>query len=381
VHTSSLQNKRVLILFGSLDMGGAERQGLLLAQYLKEHEGALVTVLGLGERRGVVADVCDSWSIPWKNVWLHWGLRRRLLHLVRLAFCLRREQPDILLSYTKVPNIAATMLWRICKAQLCIWNQSDAGLLLETTFLNRSAIRQVRHFISNSDNGKRYLVETFGLRPQEVQLIRNGITLPLPVRMRPEWRSSLGLGDERALVTMVANLSRYKDHSTLLDAWRLILDQRSCQALPLLALAGRFDDTTEELKQKASRLGISDYVRFLGAVDDISGLMHASDICVHSSLSEGIPNAVLEAMYAGLPIAGSDIPGIREAVGEAGCRHLAPPGNASALADVLMQLIDNIDLRASLGRAMRERALESFGEERMCEETVEFLLHSLRVSQ
>lgn len=376
--TLPLQNKRVLILFGSLDMGGAERQGLILARYLKEREGAFVTVWGLGGGRGVVADICDSWNIPWKVVRLHWGLRRRLPHLLRLALRLRAEKPDILLSYTKVPNLAAALLWRLCGVRLCVWNQADAGLLLEPTMLHRSAIGRICHFIANADIGKRYLVDTFGIPSQDVQLIRNGITLSTPLKSRSEWRDCLKLNDGQVLVTMVANLSRYKDHATLLEGWRRVLDQRHGEVPPLLALAGRQDETAEALKLQAEQLGIAGQVCFLGAVDDVAGLLNASDICVHSSPSEGIPNAVVEAMFSGLPVAGSDIPGLREAVGEAGCGYLAPTADAAALADVLLRLIDDAALRATLGRAMRQRAEELFGEERMCRETAEYLVYSLK---
>lgn len=378
MHTSPLHNKRVLILFGSLDMGGAERQGLILARYLKEHEGACVTVWGLGEGRGVVAGICDSWHIPWKAVRLHWGLRRRLPHLLRLALRLRAEKPDILLSYTKVPNLAAALLWRLCGVRLCVWNQADAGLLLEPTLLHRSAIGQIRHFIANADIGRRYLVDTFGIRPQDVQFIRNGITVPAPAKSRSEWRNCLKLNDGQVLVTMVANLSRYKDHATLLEAWRRVLDQRHGEVPPLLALAGRPDDTAEAVRLQAERSGVSAQVCFLGTVADISGLLNASDICVHSSPSEGIPNGILEAMFSGLPVAGSDIPGIREAVGEAGGGYLAPPADAPALANILLQLIGSAGLRATLGSAMRQRAVELFGEERMCRETAEYLADSLK---
>lgn len=378
MHTSPLQHKRVLILFGSLDLGGAERQGLILARYLKQHEGACVTVWGLGEGRGVVADICDSWHIPWSAVRLHWGLRRRLPHLLRLALRLRAEKPDILLSYTKVPNLAAALLWRLCGVRLCVWNQADAGLLLGPTLLHHRAIGRVHHFIANADIGRRYLVDTFGIRPRDVQLIRNGITLPAPAKSRSAWRHRLNLTEGQLLITMVANLSRYKDHATLLEAWRSVLDQWRGDESPLLALAGRPDDTAEALKLQAERLGISAQVCFLGAVDDIAGLLNASDLCVHSSPSEGIPNAVLEAMFSGLPVAGSDIPGLREAVGEAGCRCLAPPADASALAKILLQLMSSADLRATLGSAMRHRAEECFGEERMCRETVAYLADSLQ---
>ncbi|HQB38636.1 MAG TPA: glycosyltransferase family 4 protein, partial [Deltaproteobacteria bacterium] len=349
----TLADKRIIILFGSLDMGGAERQGLILARHLKADQQADVQVWGLGRDHGPVANTCAAWGIACKNVWLHWGLRRRLPHLLRLALQLRQARPDILISYTKVPNIAAALLWRFCGARVCIWNQADAGLLLEPGWLNRLAIARVRHFISNAEIGRQYLLKTFGLEPGRLKLIRNGIALPPAALDRRAWRERLAANEQQPVVTMVANLSRFKDHATLLQAWKDVLERSDALYPPLLALAGRFDDQADMLRQQAQALGIINNVRFLGPLDDISGLLQASDICVHSSRSEGIPNAILEAMLCGLPVAGTDIPGIREAVGEEAKDFLAEPGNAAQLADRICRLIDSRQLRESQGKLMQ----------------------------
>lgn len=370
---STLKNIRILILFGSLDMGGAERQGLLLARYLKERESASVKVWGLGGGNGPVAEQCDKLGIPWKSVKLHWGLSRRFFHLMRLVISLRKERPEILISYTKVPNIAAALLWRLAGVRLCIWNQSDAGLLLEPTLFHRSAVAQVNHFIANSEGGWRYLVETFGLPPSTVIIIRNGIMLPPPCYSSVVWRDRLKVGENAFVAVMVANLSSYKDHGTLLDAWCKLICRCDDSRLPVLVLAGRFDDRAEILQNQAKNLGIAQYVRFLGDVDDVSGLLSASDLCVHCSPSEGIPNAVLEAMASGLAIVGSDIPGLREAVGDTGRRFLAPPHDSSVLSEILESLIADKELRRSQGELMQKRAAELFGLKRMCCETVEYL--------
>lgn len=374
---ASLQNCSIIILFGSLDMGGAERQGLLLARHLKEHEGAKVQVWGLGNRRGTVADQCERLSIPWRSVWLHWGLRRRLAHLLRLAVALRREQPDILITYTRVPNLAAALLWRFCKANLCVWNQADAGLLLEPTLLHRFAVSQVRHFIANAESGQRFLMDSFGLPEESVRLIRNGISLSLPEADRSTWRAQLQVDKQTPVAIMVANLSSYKDHTTLLDAWKLLLERHITPSHPLLALAGRFDDQSKNLQQQAWQLGIADHVRFMGSVDDISGLLAGVDLCVHSSRSEGIPNAVLEAMISGLAVVGSDIPGLREAVGDKGAPFLAPPGDAPALAALLEKMLTNPELLRRQGALMQQRAVQLFGAERMYRETTDYLAAAL----
>jgi glycosyltransferase involved in cell wall biosynthesis len=101
---------------------------------------------------------------------------------------------------------------------------------------------------------------------------------------------------------------------------------------PLLVLAGRPSRTEKEVKALAFDLELGESVRFLGTVDDVGGLLAGSDIGVLSSRRESRPRAVLEYMACGLPVAGTDIRGIREAVGPEGLRFLAPAGDAEALA-------------------------------------------------
>lgn len=372
---ATLANLKIVLLFGNLELGGAERQGLLLARHLQEQQSAEVQVWGLGAGRGAVADQCEAWGIPWRVVPLHWGLRRRLPHLLRLWWRLRDLQPQIVLSYTKVPNLAAALLWRWCGVRLCVWNQADAGLLLPPTWLHRWAVSRVKQFIANAEGGRQYLLETFGLLPSRVRLIRNGVSLAPAVDDRPTWRQRLSVAADAVVVVMVANLSRYKDHATLLRAWQQVVSRTARN--DLLVLAGRFDDQAEPLQQQAEQLGIADQLRFLGAVTDVAGLLEACDICVHSSPSEGIPNAVLEAMASGLPVIGSDIPGLREAVGEAGFSLLAPAGDAEALATLLQRLMQDPAERQRQGALMRQRAEQQFGLERMCCETVDCLQAAL----
>lgn len=372
---ASLTNLRIVLLFGNLELGGAERQGLLLARHLKEHQAAEVQVWGLGSGGGAVADQCEAWGIPWRALPLHWGLRRRLPHLLRFWWRLRSAQPQLLLSYTKVPNLAAALLWRWCGVRLCVWNQADAGLLLPPTWLHRWAISQVDQFIANAEGGRQYLLETFGLVPSRVCLIRNGVSLAPAVDDRSTWRQRLSVSADAVVVVMVANLSRYKDHATLLRAWQLVVSRMG--RADLLVLAGRFDDQAESLQQQAEQLGIVAQLRFLGAVTDVAGLLAAADLCVHSSPSEGVPNAVLEAMASGLPVIGSDIPGLREAVGEEGFSLLAPAGDAEAMAALLQRLMQDSAERQRQGALMRQRAEQQFGLERMCCETVDYLQAAL----
>lgn len=372
----SLQGTRIVVLFGSLEMGGAERQGLLLARYLHDTAGAEVAVWGLGAAHGPVAAQCDQWGIPWKALALHWGLVRRIPHLLRLGRQLRRFRPAILIPYTKVPNLAAALLGPLCGARLVLWNQADAGLLMPDTLLHRLAIRRAGWFAANAAEGAVFLKERFKAPAERIRVIPNGVALAEPGATPDQWRQRLAAGTGQLLTVMLANLSSYKDHATLLSAWAELCRGRQGE-LPLLALAGRFDDQTAALRQQAVALGIEGQLRFLGSVADVAGLLYAADLLVHSSRSEGIPNAVLEGMAAGLAVVASDLPGIREALGREGENGLVPAGDAPALARKLAELLKDEPLRRRIGADLAARAAQQYGVERMCRESVEWLEHCL----
>src|SRR5205085_672919 len=144
------------------------------------------------------------------------------------------------------------------------------------------------------------------------------------------------------------------DHATLLRAWRIITSHTPATLL----LAGRFDSTEAELRSLALNLGIENWVKFLGPVKDVSGLLAACDLGILTSPAEGSPNSLLECMAAGLPVVGSDIPGIREAVGRHGVEHLSPSGDEQALSERILSLLWNPSLRFKLGEQNQQLVTE-----------------------
>ena len=361
--------QRIIFLFGSFDLGGAEQQGLLLADYLRAKLGAEVKIYALNPRPGRLSECCDELGIPWRGIPFHWGLSRRWYYFPKALATLKAEKPDILISYTCVPNLVCALSRRLAGAKLSVWNQADEGLLMNRWPLHRWAVRESRCIISNSSGGKNFLVNTYGIPARDIHLIYNGIALPSPLHRRNTWREQLGLAPDDPAACMVANLSNYKDHGTLVRAWRKVVAARPGGFRPVLLLAGRFDGAERHLQELASELEIGDSVRFLGPVADVSGLLAAVDLFVYSSKSEGIPNAVLEAMAAGLPVIGSDIPGIREAVGPEGAGLLVPAGDSAEMAAGILALLGDTGLRNRHGTVMRERVEREFSLPRMHEQS------------
>ena len=367
-----LSGRRIVFVLGNLELGGAERQALILARYLVEHEQAHVEVWGL-TRSGPVADICKQHGITSRVVPypLHGHSEEAIANVARL---LRDANPDILLPYTLTPNLVCGLIWMSTGARSCVWNQRDEGSVPFAASAVRLAAQQTPQFIANCKAGARFLTEKLGVDADKVTVIRNGIETVAPELDRRAWRERLQVDDRSFVACMVANLHANKDHATLLRAWRSFEPSTIANGRKaLLVLAGRHDGAYESLASLVTELKIDDSVRFIGPVSDVSGLLGAVDLSVFSSRSEGCPNAVLESMAAALPVAGTDIEGIREVVGPAGAPWLAPPGDSDALAAVLKTLANNPRLCREVGVQNRERVRNDYDSLRLCKETAALL--------
>ena len=375
MHEGTLINKRVVFLFPSLQLGGAERQGLSFARYLKRHTGAYVEIWSLndGDR---VAELCQAEGIPVRVIAFQmWTSRFELLrHLLRFAMVLRRSRVDVLLPYVMQPNLICGATWRLGGVQHCVWQQRDEGRNRGPRLLERLALWQIRCFVANSTPGVDFLRDELGVPASRIHFIRNGVDIPRPIADSREWRSRLEVNHSTFLACMVANITTAKDHDTLLRAWRLVLDYTLERGESIvLLLAGRHGDAEFSAKALAYDLDLGRSVRFLGAVDDVSGLLEACDLCVFSSRTEGCPNGVLEAMSCGKPVVATDIPGIRDAVGDDGLEFLSPPGDVPAMARLILQQMNQPESRVKQGVRNRERTQTEFSPQRMFLETFELL--------
>lgn len=361
-----MKGRRVVFVLGNLELGGAERQTLILARHLAEQEGAEVEVWGFNTT-GPVAEICEQHGIKWRVVPSSPKQSKDLAELLREA------RPDILLPYTLAPNVVCGLVWRWTGARLCVWTQRDEGIFPLTTHWEHEAVRRTPLFISNSHAGARFLIEKLDVDAAKVHVIPNGIEVSQPVLDRRMWRERLEIDDVSLVACMVANLHANKDHETLLRAWRIVvtaLEQRKA----VLVLAGRHYGAYESLVDLARELGILGSVRFAGQVSDVAGLLSAVDIGVFSSRSEGCPNGVLECMAAGLAVVGTDIEGIREVLG--GSELLAPIGDAEQMAQLILKLADDPGWCSQIGAANRKRVKEQYDARLMCERTVSLLVES-----
>lgn len=358
-----MKGRRIVFVLNWARLGGSERQALLLAEHLRD-EGAIVEVFALTDADGRAAELFRAAGVPWHARRTAWnGRARNAVTLVELTAGLRRRRPDVLLPFCELPNTVCGLVWRTTGAKTCVWSQRDALPFTLADRTVRRAARSTPRLVSNSEHGAARLVDGLGAPPERVHVVRNGIALPPARAGRAEWRERLGIGGEDFVTCSVAHFYARKDHPTLLRAWAI------AGAPGVLVLAGRSEGRREGLEALARELGVEHAVRFAGDVDDLSGLLAAADTAVLASTpAEGCPNAVLEGMAAGLPVAGTDVAGVREAVGDDGLPFLAPTGDAERLGAVLVRLARDRELRRTLGERNCRRVHEQFGLRRMLEE-------------
>lgn len=360
--SSNLAGKRIVFVLAWSVLGGAERSALSTAEHLLEEIGADVSVLALTSEDGRARGLFSARGIPWHTLPTDWhgGRFDKARQLGSLTARLRAMRPDVLLPYTSRPNVLCGLIWRATGASLSIWNQQDVGRA--TKFgprLTSFAVRRTPLFVANSEAAKDFLVAEVKAPAKRVHVVLEGAGRPIDLDgLRDPWRAGLGIDDGVPVVSMLAHLHPVKDHATLLRAWRIVLDERGADG-PVLLLAGRPSGSEDALKALAFDLELGRSVRFLGEVEDVEGMLAASDVAVLSSRSESRPHALLESAAAGLPIAATNVPGISGEVGAHQVPYLFPPGNADRLAAVLVQLISNPPLREALGRENRRIALES----------------------
>jgi glycosyltransferase involved in cell wall biosynthesis len=229
--------------------------------------------------------------------------------------------------------------------------------------------------IAVSGSTRDFLVEERSVPAERIRLIWNGAPLaefaPAGRDRALAVRRELGLPEDAPVVGAIGRLNAQKGHRYLLDAAALLRGRRP-DVWTLIVGDG---DLMEELRQQATCLELDDRIVFAGHRTDVPELLGALDVFCISSLYEGTPLTLFEAMAAGRAIVSTAVDGCREVLDD-GCNGLlVPPRNAEALAGALERVLADTALRGALGR----RALEDSRryDVRACVEQMETLYEEL----
>jgi glycosyltransferase involved in cell wall biosynthesis len=192
-----------------------------------------------------------------------------------------------------------------------------------------------------------------GVEPSKVRVIYNGVD---PARF-----SSLSPREERPTIVWVGRIQPLKDLLTLIRAVAIV--RRSVPTVVSRVYGPDTDpEYAAECREAVAAAGLEDVVCFEGAVADPTVAFGRADVVVLSSMSEGFPYTVVEAMMCARPVVATDVGGVAEALDDR--TLLAEPQNAASLAHaVVRQLQSSRRERDALGRRLRKRAMERFDEQ------------------
>ncbi len=369
--------KPSILLLGS-QMAQAGAQEVLLTQARWFHaQGYPVTAAFFYDRDGLAAGWQAAHPFPvisldaWAQGLPLWRKAARLLAgFGRLWRLLRRQRFEIIETFTPDSDLAGLPLaWltgvpvRVATHHGYIEGMGWLKMHLHGLLVNSGLAQRL---VAVSEQVRALAVQQEGVQPARVQVIRNGIqpvAVPTPAG-RARLRAELAVPPDGLLVFNAARFTSQKGYAHLLAAVPAVL--AACPQT-VFAFAGE-GPLWAEMQTLAQELGISGQVRFLGVRRDVPDLLGAADVFVMSSLSEGLPMALLEAMSAGLPCVVTALEGIREVVQHGYNGWLVPPGDSDTLATALIEVLNDSELRARLGAAARGTLLENYTVDRMCRE-------------
>jgi glycosyltransferase involved in cell wall biosynthesis len=302
----------------------------------------------------------------------HWQLnnirdRNAFRIAKRLRNLVREHQFDIVHTFFQTSDLWAGPIAKLCGVKVLISSRRDMGILRSPK--HNVGYRIVRGMFDQvqavSEEVRRYAIETDGLNPQKTITIHNGIDSAPHVSdcEIEELRQIAGLDADTPVVSCVANVRPVKGIDVLVRAAALV--HREMPKVRFL-VAGAFQGIPAELEYTAAlrslqqSLGVESVIRFLGQIKEVPALLKLSDIFVLPSRSEGLSNALLEAMRAGLPCVATSVGGNPEVVVNGVTGFLIPLDSPEALADRILKLLRDPALRRRMGQASRFRVLQNF---------------------
>ena len=363
----NLKKQLIVIVIGTLKgMGGAERQAILLAEQLLKR-GFNVKLIAFSG--GNTEALLKSRGIPYQ-VYPFNGYRpikNNLMPLLRLALFLKRLKPYAFIPYITLNSKYIGLIWKFTGAKFACWNQRDEGREVYGSRLEKISANNVPVIISNSLPGKDAIIKKVGISKNKIKIINNGIEIPSGLTNEVDWRQLLNLSPQTKIVSMLASIYKYKDHTTLLKAWKTVLESFcDTPTLPVLILAGTFKGMENQLKTLCYDLRIANNVYFIGATPHTNALIEQSELVVHSSNKEGCPNAVLEAMALSKPVIATDIPGNVQAMGTKYANYcLSKPNNHHDFAIKTVKLLNDENLNSDIGSYNLQRIKDEFSINKM----------------
>jgi glycosyltransferase involved in cell wall biosynthesis len=280
--------------------------------------------------------------------------------LRRLSREIREFRPHLIHAHDYKTNVLSVVFGKLHRIPVVT---TVHGYVTRTARLNRYyavdrwSLRWMQHVVAVSDDIYDQ-VRAFGVKADRCTMVPNAIDAETYRRRQPrrEAKQRLGISSDRLVVGAVGRLSAEKGFDLLIRA----ADRLITEGVPLeLMIAGDGPERTN-LEQVIATSANRDRLRLIGHCSEMIPFYEAMDVFALSSLREGLPNVLLEAMAMEIPTVATRIAGIPKVIDDSENGLLILPGDEMALADSLRSLLTNDWLREQLGANGRRCMIERF---------------------
>lgn len=350
--------------------GGAERQMVLLAKFLNS---AQYNVLLACSADRTVDPLAENFERLGKKVFrinaLHKHDPRHYFHLRRLI-----KECGVNLLHAHVWNPAscryAYLAAKSAKIPLVITEHDPGEISSLKNLIKKYLLKNVSAVIAISEENKKFLATAYPHLSSKITVVHNGIDIDefenrlADFTDREKYRKEIfGAGPHQKIILCVAELHPRKGIKYLIEAFEKIGDENL-----RLVVAGD-GQHKKELAALAEKLGVKDYVKFLGTRNDVPELMASADLFVLPSLHEAFGLVLLEAMLAKLAIISTNSGGVPEIIENEKNGLLASPADSDALADAIKKLLASPDLNKKIVQAGYEIVRIKFTAKNMARST------------
>lgn len=367
---------RLGFLLDRLEIGGAERLLALLAPALRS--GGIEPVFLCLYQAGAVGEQLRNEGFQVVS----FGLRNRLdlFGYMRLIRWLQREHLHGLYTYDGPMLMfwAATAKRRGWIGHYWIGFHTTQRLdrFFRRLFAERFALSGADSIVVLSEHHRNVLQSRYRMPAERFTIIPNGIDTShfRPPADPATCKQALGLSHDCLTVSLVARIRPEKRHDLFLGAAGLVHSQVP-QARFLIVGSGPLE---EKYRTFVQQQGMQSYTLFLGLREDIPLVWGATDVGVLCSDTETLPISLLEAGACGVPVVGTNVEGIRQVIQSGTTGLLVPHNDSHALAQAMIELLQNPQRRVLMGEAARQYVEINFSFEKMIRDYLELFWSSYR---
>ncbi len=362
---------RILNIITRLNIGGASSHTINLTERLNSNGFRSVLASGVeSEREGNMIDLAHRKGIEppiMSHLRRDVSICRDVAAVVQLYLLIKKHSPHIVHAHTtKAGTLGRIAAW-LAGVPVIVFTLHGSyfyGYFSRAKTRMFTCIERLLSLVSDriiavSDQERREIIEQKIGTEDKVIKIPLGLELDDLFTCDPKkgiLRSELGIEPGRKLIGIVARLVPIKGHRFFLDAARLVL--QSCPDLLFLIIGD--GELRQELEEYASSLGIAENIVFLGFRRDLPTIYADLDIVALSSLNEGLPVSVIEAMAAAKPIVATCVGGVPELLDEGRHGIIVPPSNSEKLANGILEILDNPEMGGRMGELGRKAAMERY---------------------